>query len=85
MTKRDQERAARRKLVLDTLNRAFNKMVPGRTQIIDVDLIKKKLVYNDNTPVGNLRHILPFNLTPTEIVLKDQKFKIGDLTGIMVA
>jgi hypothetical protein len=85
MTKRDAERAARRKLVLDTLNRAFNKMVPGRTQIIDVDLIKKKLVYNDNTPMGNLRHPLPFNLTPTEIILKGQKFKIGDMQGILVA
>lgn len=77
MTKRDAERAARKQLVIATIRRAFDRMIPGRTTIRNIDLVKKKIEYNDNTPIGNLKFVEPFNLTTDEVVLKGNKFPIG--------
>lgn len=83
MSQRDQERAARKEVVKATIKRLFDKVIKGRTTILTIDLVKKKLEYNDNTPVGNFRHIIPFNVTTNEVALSGQKMKIGDLSGIV--
>lgn len=82
---RQQTREARRQLVLETIKRAFDRFVPGRVNLMNVDVSKKRLYYKENTPIGNLPFEIPFKLTAKEVIIKGQAMTIGDRSMLGLA